>query len=421
MMLRRVRSYMLWTVAVLLLAGCSNLPPGLQARLGNATAPAAAATTASTPPASPAGQLLVQGVDGNLYLVGRDGSQPFALTDDARASRIYTQPTWSPDGSRIAWSRIDRRGSALVTSQFDGSGRSEVRVPFAPFYIAWSPRGDRLAYLSNWTVVDDSSIALRVVEVGEEGLQAQTLADGQPFYFSWAPDGERLLTHIGNERVEVQAVTGEQTPVVITGGAFQSPQWAPDGGALLYVLADAVEQLLVVMDLEGNLVQEITDFDGRITFAMSPDGSRVAYVPSAREAQANTLGPLYVLEMATQATRSITNRPVVAFAWSPDAQKLAYLTLEPLPNRIGMRWNVWDGSERRAFSVFTPTSTFLSNYLPFFDQYAQSHRIWSPESDALVFTGRLADGRSGVWVQEIAAEDAPRLLGPGLYASWSPR
>jgi TolB protein len=417
MMLRHLRLPLLSLLAVLALAGCNSASSPLLQRLDGRAAPA----VSNVAPDSPDNQLLVQGADGNIYLVSPDGAQRFALTDDGSASRIYSQPAWSADGSRIAWSKIDRRGSALVTSQYDGSERSEVRVPFAPFYIAWSPRGDQLAYLSNWTVVEDPSIALRLVDVNGEESQVQTLVNGQPLYFSWAPDGERLLTHIGNERVEVQAVTGEQTPVVISGGAFQSPQWAPDGASLVYALADAIQQYLVVADLEGNLQQEITDFDGQITFAMSPDGAQVAYVASARDAGANTLGPLYVVDMATQATRAITERPVVAFAWSPDAQKLAYLTLEPLRNRVGMRWNVWDGSQRTAYSTFSPTSTFLNNYLPFFDQYAQSHRIWSPASDALVYAGQLTDGRSGIWVQGLAEDQAPQLVGPGVFASWSPR
>jgi TolB protein len=31
-----------------------------------------------------------------------------------------------------------------------------------------------------------------------------------------------------------------------------------------------------------------------------------------------------------------------------------------------------------------PSPLFLAQYLPFFDQYARSHRLWSPRSDALV-------------------------------------
>lgn len=416
-MLRSLRFGIFALLGLLWLAGC-RAAPQLPIRMLDGASTSAVETAA---PDTPDNQLLVQGADGNLYVASPDGARRFALTDDSSGSRLYTQPVWSPDGSHIAWSKIDRRGSALVTSRFDGSDRSEVSVPFAPFYIAWSPRGDQVAYLSNWTVAEESSIALRLVDVDGGAGKPLTLTEGQPLYFSWAPDGARLLTHIGNERVEMQTVTGEQLPVVLSGGAFQAPQWAPDGGSLLYVLADAVRQDLILSDLEGNLQQAITDFDGQITFAMSPDGAQVAYVPSERGAQVNTLGPLYVVDLATQATRTITDRPVVAFVWSPDAQKLAYLTLEPLRNRIGMRWNVWDGSQRSELGVFTPTNTFLNHYLPFFDQYAQSHRIWSPTSDALVFAGQLPDGRSGIWVQGVGEGGAPQLVGPGVFASWSPR
>jgi TolB protein len=71
-----------------------------------------------------------------------------------------------------------------------------------------------------------------------------------------------------------------------------------------------------------------------------------------------------------------------------------------------------------------PSSELLQNYLPFFDQYAQSHRIWAPASDAFVFAGTLENGDSGVWVQPLAtgAESKPPVsLGPGVFATWAPR
>ncbi len=81
-------------------------------------------------------------------------------------------------------------------------------MPFAPFYIFWSPDSSRLAYLSNWLNGSLPSMALRLAELpqaldGSENLVTSTLAQGQPLYFSWSPDGERLLTHTGEERVGI--------------------------------------------------------------------------------------------------------------------------------------------------------------------------------------------------------------------------
>jgi TolB protein len=263
------------------------------------------------------------------------------------------------------------------------------------------------------------------VDVAEEEQVAKTLAAGQPFYFSWSPDGSRLLAHIDGERVEVYDVVaegGDTQSLIISGGAFSAPQWSATGDQLVYAIADNQTQHLLLTDLAGRPLQTLTDYDGRVSFLLSPDGQQLAYVATDPEVAASTLGPLYVVDVETRRTRELSNRPVLAFYWSPDSQKLAFLTLDTVNGSIGMRWNVWDGKATRQYTTFLPSRELLQNYLPFFDQYAQSHRIWSPESDAFVFAGTLASGENGVWVQAIGEDaTAPLSLGPGVLATWSPR
>jgi TolB protein len=82
---------------------------------------------------------------------------------------------------------------------------------------------------------------------------------------------------------------------------------------------------------------------------------------------------------------------------------------------------VWDGATTRRYAAFFPSRVLLRDYLPYFDQYAQSHRLWSPDGSAFVFAGTLANGESGIWLQPVGEEDAqPVSLGPGVYATWSP-
>ena len=398
-------------------AGCSA--EAVRSQAGRIVAQARLANDAAAIPDSPGNRVLVAGADGNLFLVAPDGSERFALTTDASGSRRYLQPTWAPDGQRIAWARLDGQRSFLETSRFDGSERTELAVPFLPFYIYWSPTSDRLAYLSNWMTLDQPSMALRLFDVVEGA--AKTLAEGAPFYFSWAPDGERLLTHIGNERVEVQSIDGAQESLLISGGAFPAPQWAPDGDWLVYAAADDGSQRLIVTDTAGQEVAELTDYPGRISFSLSGDGNQLAYVVTDRDSSSSTFGPLYVVEVDSRRTREVTDNPVVAFYWSPTGDKLAYLGVEFVGGRLGLRWYVWDGRQSVPYAAHFPTRTYLDSYLPFFDQYAQSHRVWSPDGDAFVFTGTLEDGRSGVWVQPLAEGNEPVLVGPGVFAAWSPQ
>lgn len=418
-MAKRLLYFVVLLLFVLAAAGCSA--EALQSQARRLVEQARLAAEVGSPPASPANQLLVAGADGNLFLVDATSGRRFALTADASPQRQYLQPTWAPDGERIAWARRDGQRNFLEAIRFDGADRRELNLPFLPFYMYWSPDGERLAYLSNWMTLDQPSMALRVVEFDAGAARARTLAEGQPFYFSWAPDGQQLLAHIGGERVELLALDGAAQSLQISGGQFSAPQWAADGARLIYAVADAASQRLVVADPAGQELTELTDFSGRISFSLSPDNAQLAYVVTEATAQLSTLGPLYVVDVGTRRTREITANPVLAFFWSPAGDKLAYLGLEFVAGRLGLRWYVWDGRLSTPYARFLPTRTFLENYLPFFDQYAQSHRVWASDGSAFVFTGTLADGRSGVWVQPLAPDAAPVAMGPGVFATWSPR
>jgi TolB protein len=60
---------------------------------------------------------------------------------------------------------------------------------------------------------------------------------------------------------------------------------------------------------------------------------------------------------------------------------------------------------------------FVSQFLPFFDQYALSHRLWSPDSSALVLPARV-EGASQIMLFP-ADGGEPRPVAPGSMAFWS--
>jgi TolB protein len=374
-------------------------------------------------------RLLVLGADGNIYTVNPDGTDRFSLTSDASDSKQYLQPTWSPDAERIAWTEIEMADgeptSTITTAQWDGSKRVDAEVPFAPFYIFWSPDSSRLAYLSNWLNGTLPSMALRLAELpdaldGSEELATSTLAQGQPLYFSWSPGGDQLLTHTGDEQLAFQALDGEREKIDAPAAAFPSPQWATSGEELVYAVLEDGLQRLIVTDLEGHLLNEITDYVERITFSLSPNGSQIAYIESDSDAGMAALGPLFVYDLESQQTRELSSDPTIAFYWSPDSEKLAYLTPDSGGQRVNFRWSVWDGEEKIEYADFLPSRTFFQSYLAFFDQYAQSMSIWSPDSSAFAYSG-TDRGRSGVWVQPLGEGEPSKVVGQGVVVAWSPR
>jgi TolB protein len=62
---------------------------------------------------------------------------------------------------------------------------------------------------------------------------------------------------------------------------------------------------------------------------------------------------------------------------------------------------------------------FVSQVLPFFDQYALSHRLWSRDSTAIALP--LTDDPAEPQIVVLPADGSPaREIAPGTIAFWSP-
>jgi TolB protein len=76
-----------------------------------------------------------------------------------------------------------------------------------------------------------------------------------------------------------------------------------------------------------------------------------------------------------------------------------------------------DSQDKRLLLKFSPSVAFAHQFLPYFDQYALSHRIWSPDSDALIIP-ILEEGVSHIAVVRLDREEID-VLSTGEIAFWS--
>jgi TolB protein len=419
---RLLLGFVVWLSAMpLLLGGCIQ-----PIQRPSATAMPPASADAAPSALAVANRLLVLGVDGNLFTVEPDGTGRFSLTSDAGARHFYAQPTWSPDGERVAWAEVNSEtgavSGALLTAAPDGSQLTRADVRFPPFFIYWSPDNERVAYLSNWLTSGAQTIALQLVDVAAGGVESSLLAMGQPFYFSWAPDGSQLLTHVAGQRIGLLGLDGAETLLSEQSAPFAAPQWSLDGRRLLYSTTDQGAPQLVVANREGAVEQVVTFFQSQVrsAFSLSPNGRYIAYTETEAEVSANSFGPLFLFDFENEQYEQLSTDPVIAFFWSPSGERLLYLQAEVAEGQLWFRLHVWDGKQTQQWQRFIPSGILLNQYLPFADQYAQNMRFWAPDSNAFVYAGQGEDGRRGIWVQSLDA-NTPVFVSEGLFATWSPR
>ncbi|MGZ8585252.1 MAG: hypothetical protein ACXWXP_07225 [Actinomycetota bacterium] len=420
------------TTALLLAAGCTGETPpaapsmdfaptdGPAAEVPSADDPAAEEPTATpeigTGMAGTPGRLAVLDELGSLVTFDPDGSNVVVVAESVQGESLVRQPTWSPDGDRIAWVRLAVAAgvdSALVTTAPDGTGPTEVLTTVIPFYLSWDPTSSRIAYLGSSSTAD---IELGVVEAGGGG-EATALDAGSPLYVSWSPAGDQLLVHVGRDRLDRLEIDGTTTSVDARPGTFNVPVWTSDGGSLVFASAAGGRQRLLAHDLERGRAETLVRFDGGITFVVSPDGRRVAFQVARSP---DDVGPLSVLDRQTGVVERVATDIVPAFFWSPDGTRLLSLLPERTPSGFAFRWGVWDGGSSFTTARFYPTDVFARDYLQFFEQYAQSMSLWAPDGSAFTYAGTNESGETGIWIQPAQPDAEPVLMTGGVFASWSP-
>ncbi len=374
------------------------------------------------------GGRLAVGNGPELAVVRPDGARVDFL--DGSETVLAAQPTWSHDGSQLAWSSVSAERQVVQVQLFDDDGfrsgdPSSADAAGTPvFYLQWNEADERLAYIRN-------SSGGGAVEVGvvEPGLSLTPIGNGAPFFISWSPTPDRLLGHVNEssiERYDTEAVdeSGFTTVTEVTGG-FSAPAWVDDQRALI-----VSEGQLWYLDAETGTSEPIIDLEGPVRFVLSPDRTRLAYQTLGRlggptviaEPTQQDLDGLVVLDLATLEKTVVTGVTAAAWEWSPDSQSLAWLEAELRDQRPAGRWNFWSDSQAPATARsqwFLFTRKYGQSYLPFFAQYTQSVTGWAPDSSAFAFAGAIGAER-GVWIQLVDELVRPRNVAPGDYVTWGP-
>jgi hypothetical protein len=212
--------------------------------------------------------------DADIYTMAADGSDVRRLTDHPG---LDVFPVYSPDGSKIAFTRSDRAGvvdvyvmdadggNVVPITEFDDEGLDD-------YHPTWSPDGERIAFVRG-EVPPGAGGELWVIDA--DGSNARLLLEDPLVHFpAWSPDGTRIAVGTGDwPEVEVRILDLETGGLTDVGEGYR-PVWAPDSSRLAISMPEG--RGIVILDLAlpgGRLIVQPT---GEAA-AWSPDGQWIAF------------------------------------------------------------------------------------------------------------------------------------------------
>ncbi|MDP9302861.1 MAG: hypothetical protein M3P43_18500, partial [Actinomycetota bacterium] len=223
------------------------------------------------------------GANYDVYVMNADGSGVTDLTtsqQDVRSGNSQTSPSWSPDGTQIVFNNYSRDPASSGIYMMNADGSAQTKIADVGYSASpWSPDGSRILFSMN----GHGGADLYTVHPDGSGLtQLTSSPDGVYDEFpSWSPDGSKIAFLRGARSIYVMNADGTDQLAVFdrAGSRLLRPVWSPDGTKLAFDVYDDGTWDIYEVSADGAGLKDLTPTSDRDENGptWSPDGTRIAF------------------------------------------------------------------------------------------------------------------------------------------------
>ena len=221
---------------------------------------------------------LVMWSNGKLSTVSTDGSQFALLTT---SSDYWVAPTWSPDGTKVAFYEGDPGGNARISTVDMSGTRALVLAPSGTLYAASYPRYSRDGNWIYFSGVSQADYGYSTYRVKPDGTQLEAIgpssANGGSLRPDVSPDETTEVFQPNSGGIASMDFATHTIKQLAVNGV--SPRYSPDGAQIAYLSSQSGTLQIWVMKADGTnqrqLTSSSTQYQDLSGVDWSPDGKWV--------------------------------------------------------------------------------------------------------------------------------------------------
>ncbi len=265
----------------------------------------------------------------NLWIVDADGSNHRPLST---GSENHHSPRWSPDGERLLYLSGEEHTAQVYCRWMDtGQTARLAQLPGPASGIEWSPDGTHVAFSMPVPAPEKPFVTMPPMPPGAEWAKPAKVIQKVIYRM----DGIGYLKDMYFQLFVLPADGGSSRQITTGDFHHRDPHWMPDGKSLVFSANrredweyEPRNSEVYRVDLNTREVTALTDRVGPDAApAVSPDGSKIAYLGYDDRYQGYQVTRLYIMGSDGNGQRVVTgdfDRDVENVTWSEDGKGLFF-------------------------------------------------------------------------------------------------